>query len=219
MIRLQALSKTIREPNGDVRTLLHDLDFEMTGSERSVAILGRSGAGKSTLLRILAGTDVDFGGLYSFGGSRLPKTPAAMAQHRLEHIGMVTQAYDLLPDRSVAANVAIGCRQRAGAAKRVAESLELVGVGALARKRPAQLSGGEAQRVAIARAIVKQPSVVLADEPTGALDEGTEADVLDLFQRLQTEGTRFVIVTHSDRVAQQCERRMRIADQRLVDLP
>lgn len=218
MIRLASLSKSVRERNGELRTLFRDLDFEMLGAERSVAILGRSGSGKSTLLRILAGTDVDFSGVYSYDGTRLPKKSAGMAHHRLEHIGMVTQAYDLLPDRTVAANVAIGCTQRAGAAARVAESLELVGIGHLARKRPGQLSGGESQRVAIARAIVKRPSVVLADEPTGALDEDTEEAVLDLFQRLQETGTRSVIVTHSDRVAQRCDRRVRISEHRLIDV-
>lgn len=216
MIRLASVSKSVRERNGELRTLFDGLDFEMTGSERSVAILGRSGSGKSTLLRILAGLDVDFGGVYSYGGTRLPKASAGMARHRSEHIGIVTQAYDLLPDRTVAANVAIGCTRRAGAAARVAESLELVGIGHLARKRPMHLSGGEAQRVAIARAIVKRPSVVLADEPTGALDEGTEADVLDLFERLQAAQTRFVIVTHSDHVAQRCGRRLLIAEHRLL---
>ncbi|MFJ2978595.1 ABC transporter ATP-binding protein [Curtobacterium sp. NPDC087082] len=218
MIRLTSLSKSIRERNGDVRTLFRDLDFDMSASERSVAILGRSGSGKSTLLRILAGLDVDFGGLYSYDGTQLPKSPSSMAAHRLERIGIVTQAYDLLPDRTVAANVAIGCARRRGASARVAEALELVGIDHLASKRPTHLSGGEAQRVAIARAIVKRPSVVLADEPTGALDEGTEEEVLHLFERLQDGGTQFVIVTHSDRVAQRCGRRKRISEYRLVDV-
>jgi putative ABC transport system ATP-binding protein len=217
VIRLTALSKSVRERNGEVRTIFRDLDFEMTRSERSVAVLGRSGSGKSTLLRILAGTDVDFGGVYSYDGAQLPKSMAGMARHRLEHIGIVTQAYDLLPDRTVAANVAIGCTQRVGSSASAEEALELVGIGHLARKRPAQLSGGEAQRVAIARAIAKRPSIVLADEPTGSLDEATEQDVLDLFDLLQQHGTRFVIVTHSDRVAQRCARRTRILDHRLVD--
>ena len=219
MIRLTSISKSIRERNGDVRTLFRDLDFELSERERSVAVLGRSGAGKSTLLRILAGVDVDFSGVYSYAGSQLPKSAAGMARHRLEHVGIITQSYDLLPDRSVAANVAIGCTHRAGTAARVAESLELVGITHLAGKRPGNLSGGEAQRVAIARAIAKNPAVVLADEPTGALDEDTESDVLELFRRLQDGGTRFVIVTHSDRVAEQCERRTAILHQRLVDLP
>lgn len=218
MIRLTSLSKSIRERNGEVRTLFRDLDFEVTESERSVAILGRSGAGKSTLLRILAGTDVDFSGVYSHGGNRLPKSAAGMARYRLEHIGIIPQSYDLLSDRSVAANVAIGCTQRAGNKARVAACLELVGISHLAAKRPGQLSGGEAQRVAVARAIAKRPAIVLADEPTGALDEDTEEDVLDLFQRLQDAGTQFVIATHSDRVAQRCQRRTRITQHRLVNV-
>lgn len=216
MIELTAVSKVVREPDGSVRTLFSDLDLTVHEHERSVAVLGRSGAGKSTLLRLLAGTDVDYGGVYSFAGERLAKSPRAMARHRLRHVGIVTQAYDLLPDRSVAANVVVGCSSRSGARERAEEALDLVGIAHLARKRPGRLSGGEAQRVAIARAIVERPAVVLADEPTGALDEDTEDRVLALFDHLADRGTTFVIATHSDRVAQHCQRRVRLTDRRLV---
>jgi putative ABC transport system ATP-binding protein len=217
VIELRSVIKTVREPNGEERCLFDGADLD-TGDATSVAVLGRSGSGKSTLLRMLAGLDVDYGGEYAFRGERLVASSGAMTRHRLAHLGIVTQGYDLLPDRDVLANVVLGAHGMPRVIRRriAEEAIQAVGVGHLASKRPAKLSGGEAQRVAIARAIAKRPAVVLADEPTGALDETTETAVLELFTRLQAGGTRFVIATHSDRVAAHCERRVRIEGARLV---
>lgn len=214
---LMNVSKTIREPNGELRTIFEGLGFAVGDTERSVALLGRSGSGKSTLLRMLAGLDLDFDGAYVFDGEELTRSPAAMAQHRLETTGIVTQSYDLLPDRDVLANLLLGAVERNGATARASACLDFVGLAGFERQRPGTLSGGEAQRVAIARAMMKRPSVVLADEPTGALDEATETVVLELFERMQAEGATFVVATHSERVAERCDRRLRIVDRRLVD--
>jgi len=216
-LELTNVSKTIREPNGELRSLFDGLRFVVGAADSSVALLGRSGSGKSTLLRMLAGLDLDYDGSYLFDDQRLVRSPAAMARHRLERIGVVTQSYDLLPDRTVLANLVLGAVERAGATARAAECLEFVGLAGHERRRPGSLSGGEAQRIAIARAMMKRPSVVLADEPTGALDEDTETQVLELFERAQAAGSTFVIATHSDRVAERCDRRFRIVDRRLVE--
>lgn len=218
MISLDSISKSVREPNGQVRSIFEDLRFTLADDDRSVAVLGRSGSGKSTLLRILSGLDLEYSGVHTFAGSRLPRRWGDLARYRRDHIGVVTQSYDLLSDRTALANVRLGCPQRSGSAALARRALGLVGADHLASRRAARLSGGEAQRVAIARAVVGRPAVVLADEPTGALDEETELDVLQLFDDLQSTGMRFVIATHSSRVAERCSRRVLIRDRRLVDL-
>lgn len=217
MIALRDISKIIRQPDGSTRVLFDQLSFDLRDEDRSVAITGRSGSGKSTLLRILAGLDADYTGRYEYDARLLDRSPTRMAAHRLEHIGIVTQDYDLLADRNVLDNVRLGVPARSESIGRAHDALAAVGVDHLAGKRPRRLSGGEAQRVAIARAIAKRPSVVLADEPTGALDEESEDDVLALFDQLQELGTRFVVVTHSDRVAQRCGQRFRVEQKRLIE--
>lgn len=217
MIVLRNVSKTITEPDGATRALFDRLHFELREGDRSVAITGRSGSGKSTLLRMLAGLDTDFGGTYEYEGHLLERTASRMAAHRLRHIGIVTQDHGLLGDRSVLDNVRLGVPARADSADRAHDALEAVGISHLAAKRPRRLSGGEAQRVAIARAIAKCPAVVLADEATGALDETTEDEVLALFDQLQRAGTTFVIVTHSERVAQRCGRQLQLQHEQLIE--
>lgn len=219
IIELRGISKSLAEANGDRRTLFEELDFTLAENERSVALLGRSGSGKSTLLRILAGLDVQYRGQYTFRGSGLPRNPDAMAKYRLENIGIVTQKYDLLEDFNVSRNVGLAVHGTPDSHAKVSGALVAVGLEGFGRKRANKLSGGEAQRVAIARAIVKSPELVLADEPTGALDESTESEVLLLFAALQATGTRFVIATHSNRVADSCDRRVLLEGNRLSQLP
>ena len=215
MIHLAGLTKTVREPDGTERVLLDAVDLQVDGPGRSVAILGRSGSGKSTLLRILAGLDLGWSGTYLFDGHELERDAASMARHRRRHVGMVAQGYDLLDDRPVVANVRMGVLERAGRTDRARECLRLVGLEGYERRAPSRLSGGEAQRVAVARAIAKNPTVVLADEPTGALDAGTETAVLELFAELQRRGTTLVVATHSERVAATCDRRLVIRSRTL----
>ena len=212
---LQSLTKTVREPNGAVRQLLDGLDFVMGSDERSVALLGRSGSGKTTLLRIIAGLDGRYDGQYVFRGDALTKRLDPLADHRRRHIGLVAQSYDLLDDFTVERNVLFGARGLERPGRKTSEALALVGLEGMGKKPVTKLSGGEAQRVAIARAIVRRPTLILADEPTGALDEDTEGEILDLFASLQESGTSFIIATHSPRVAAACHRRVTVADRRL----
>lgn len=218
LIELRKIRKTINESNGQSRVLFDDLDFNLSQHERSVALLGRSGSGKSSLLRILAGLDVRYTGEYRSLGRTLPQRADSMASYRLENVGIVTQAYDLINDLNVVQNVKLATPKAAGADLIAQQALIAVGLSDFAHKRISKLSGGEAQRVAIARAIAKKPAIVLADEPTGALDEGTEDEVLRLFKDLESAGTRFVIATHSNKVAESCDRRLILEKNRLVEV-
>jgi putative ABC transport system ATP-binding protein len=186
-----------------------------------VTIMGASGSGKSTLLGILGCLDRPTTGAYLLVGremSRLDETQRARV--RGERIGFVFQAYNLLPRSTAFKNVelplvyaGVPARERR---RRVLEALMEVGVAERARHLPSQLSGGEQQRVAIARALVVQPSVLLADEPTGNLDSTSAEDVLRLLERLNRRGATIVMVTHSGDVAARASRIVRLADGRIV---
>lgn len=215
MIELQDVQKQVVEPNGELRVLFKDLDFRLDGHERSVSIAGRSGAGKSSLLRIIAGLDMDFSGQYYFNSQWIEPDISTMAKLRREHIGFVTQQYDLLTDRDVLANVMFSHRKHPRLVQEAEECLEMVGLSGFGRKKTSQLSGGEAQRVAIARAMMKKPAVILADEPTGALDVATEDSILELFGHLQEQGTKFIIATHSRKVMASCDRVLELVEQQL----
>jgi putative ABC transport system ATP-binding protein len=186
-----------------------------------VTIMGASGSGKSTLLGILGCLDRPTTGAYLLVGremSRLDETHRARV--RGERIGFVFQAYNLLPRSTAFKNVelplvyaGVPARERR---RRVLKALMEVGVAERARHLPSQLSGGEQQRVAIARALVVQPSVLLADEPTGNLDSTSAEDVLRLLERLNRRGATIVMVTHSGDVAARASRIVRLADGRIV---
>ncbi|RRD30818.1 ABC transporter ATP-binding protein [Actinomyces bowdenii] len=219
MIELDVRRKEFREPNGQVRTLFEGLRLSLGQEDHSVAVCGRSGSGKTTLLRILAGLDTAFEGRYVFRGQELGLRAAPMARHRAAHIGYITQRFDLLTDRHVLDNVAMAAqdRRRSRRRQRALSALAAVGLEGYGGKDVRRLSGGEAQRVAIARAVVGRPDLVLADEPTGSLDEGTETEILELFADLRERGTRFVIATHSETVSSWCARSLRIEGRALRD--
>jgi ABC-type antimicrobial peptide transport system, ATPase component len=145
-----------------------------------------------------------------------------MAQYRLKNIGIITQNYLLLNDRNVFNNIAFPLRCQNVAENevrnRVIEALELLGLKELQNKFPKYLSGGESQRVAIARAIIKNPNLLIADEPTGALDEKSEEEVLEIFSFLQKQGQTMVIATHSQRVADSCDSEYLISNYKLEQL-
>ncbi|MFG2466163.1 ABC transporter ATP-binding protein [Streptomyces canus] len=182
-----------------------------------VAIVGRSGSGKSTLLNLLAGLDSPDAGRISSQGDALPTGEDALADWRREHVGLVFQAFHLIPTLSALENVAIPLYPlRMSAAERQEQArkrLEQVGLGHRTTHRPGQLSGGEQQRVAIARALVGEPTLILADEPTGNLDTSTGQEILDMFQQLRQEtGFALVVVTHDEKVAAAADRQIRLQD-------
>jgi len=209
VIRLENITKMYHEGKVE-RMLFERLNFSIS-HEKLIAIKGRSGSGKTTLLKIIAGLDHHYEGDYYLGDGLMNKNEMASSKMRLEKIGIITQSYHLLTDRNVYNNIALAlvCQKKKSKKEVNAEVigvLKLLNILHLKDKSPQELSGGEAQRVAIARALVKKPEIILADEPTGALDEETEASMLDVFKSLAAQGRTIIIVTHSDKVASICEK-------------
>ncbi|MEU5274898.1 ABC transporter ATP-binding protein [Streptomyces asoensis] len=189
----------------------------------AVAVLGPSGSGKSTLLNLIAGLDRPDAGTVTVDGVRVDRLgEAGSALYRRSKIGMVFQFFNLLDDLTVIDNVVLPARlagtARGEAHRRAAELLELLGIGRHARAFPGRLSGGERQRVAVARALMNRPALLLADEPTGALDTAAGQDVSGLLAGLHAEGQTVVVVTHDLALARACtQRTVRIADGRITE--
>jgi putative ABC transport system ATP-binding protein len=187
-----------------------------------VAIMGPSGCGKSTLLNLVAGLDTPSDGEVMLAGVALGgKGEDELARLRRAHIGMVFQFFNLIEEMSVVENVALSAAI-AGASRRQAETrarnlLDLLGLGEKAHDTPGVLSGGERQRLAIARALANEPMLLLADEPTGALDSEGGLEVLELFRRLHAGGQTILLVTHDQQVAAGAHRIVAMRDGRLQD--
>ena len=186
-----------------------------------VAVVGPSGSGKSTLMNILGGLDRPSSGAYRFEGEDVGRfTDDELASFRRRRIGFVFQSFQLLPRLTALQNVELPMVYAGlGAPERKARASELltrVGLGARMGHRPTQLSGGQQQRVAIARSLANRPDLLLADEPTGALDSATGVEVLQLFAELNADGLTLAIVTHDPDVAAQAHRRVAFRDGHIV---
>jgi putative ABC transport system ATP-binding protein len=223
LIELSGLTKTLKG-QGAPRTILSGVDLTVHSGE-SVAILGRSGSGKSTLLSLIGLFDRADGGQYLLGGrdiTRLREGKAAAL--RSAEFGFVFQRFFLLKHLTAAQNVAMalvngqGWQPRRRRKARVLEALDLVGIAHLAKQKPARMSGGEQQRVAIARALVRQPRIVLADEPTGALDTETGRQVIEALHAVTERGCGLILVTHDREHAARMQRVVRLTDGRLADV-
>ena len=207
---------------GQPLTVLTDVDLALERGE-FVALQGASGSGKSTLLQLLGGLDAPSVGEIIFKGKPLRhQTPQAAAIFRGQHVGFVFQAYHLLPDLDALENVCLPAQvQRMPHAKaeaRARELLDAVGLTNRMTHLPAELSGGEQQRVAIARALMNEPEIILADEPTGNLDTGTEAEIIALLAQLHRErNLTLLVATHDDVVAAAAQRIVRLKDGRVAD--
>lgn len=202
---------------------LRDVSLEVRQGEK-IAITGPSGAGKSTLLRLLGALDRGYEGRLSVAGQELRGlSERDLARFRGRTVGFVFQAFNLLPSYSVGdnllmPNVLSGALPERVATNRARQLLERVGLAECWGQRPLTLSGGQRQRVALARALLMEPSIVLCDEPTGALDQATAAQVLDLLDEVHGErGCTLLYVTHDDRVVARCERQLRLQDGRLLE--
>ena len=220
-IRLEGLSKGFQE-GGHTRTVLHEADAEFARGE-FVAILGRSGSGKSTLLNLISGIDlVDQGDIHVNGQRLTALNERQRTLFRRQNIGFIFQFFNLIPTLTVWENVVLPLELAGmdnGHARRQAEAL-LEAVDLLDRKDtfPDRLSGGEQQRVAIARALVHDPVLVLADEPTGNLDEDTGRQVMDLLDRLTRQaGKNLILVTHSNEAAAYADRVLTLNDGKLTN--
>jgi putative ABC transport system ATP-binding protein len=219
MISIRGMTKVYGVGDTEV-VALAGINLEVAEGEM-VAIMGPSGSGKSTLMNMIGCLDRPTSGQYFLAGKEVGSIDDNQrAEVRNQHIGFVFQGFNLLSKLTAAQNVEAPLIYRGiGAAKRqrlAHEALERVGLGGRGHHRPNQLSGGQQQRVAIARAIASHPSILLADEPTGALDSHTGQEVLALFQELNEEGRTVVIVTHDEHVAAHCSRLVRLSDGLIV---
>src|SRR4051812_25142633 len=218
VVETHGLRKTFESEGAPVRAL-RGVDFSMTPGE-FVAVMGPSGCGKSTLLNIVAGLDTPTDGEVCLAGEALVgKTEDELAIMRRRHIGLVVQVFHLLQGMSVLENVTlpavIAGAPRKRAETRARDLLDLLGLGDKAKDAPGVLSGGQRQRLAIARALANEPTLLLADEPTGALDSEGGHEVLELFRRLHAGGQTILMVTHDDAVAAAADRIVRMRDGRI----
>ena len=203
-----------------VRALL-DVDLEINHGEY-VCVMGPSGSGKSTLMNLIGALDVPSSGRLEVNGSPLQSLESdELADFRNHTVGFVFQQFNLMARTTALENVKLPLLysnlDREQLNDRAAESLELVGLSDRMDHQPSQLSGGQQQRVAIARALVNKPKLILADEPTGALDTTTSEEIMDLFQDLNEQGMTIIVVTHERDVAARARRNLLFRDGRVVD--
>ena len=186
-----------------------------------VAIVGQSGSGKSTLMNIIGCLDVPTSGQYLLNGEDVSElTDDEQAEIRNKTLGFIFQQYNLIPKLNVQENVELSLLYAGIPAEERAErarlQIERVGLAGKEKNLPTQLSGGQQQRVSIARALAVDPSVILADEPTGALDSRTSREVLDFLKKLNDEGNTIVLITHDNGIAQEAKRVVRVADGKII---
>lgn len=203
----------------DGQRILDGIDLTLAQGE-VVVVVGPSGCGKSTLLRCINALEPVQDGSISLHGKDIRKGSKNITEMR-QKIGMVFQSYELFPHLTVLDNITLSPvkvqkRKKDEVKAEAMELLQRVGLADKAASYPRQLSGGQKQRVAIARAIVNEPSVILADEPTGALDTKTSAEIMELFKSLNHEGKTIIIVTHDMNIAEQCDRVIEISDGHVV---
>ena len=215
VIQLRGVAKTYRMGKDNLVYALRGADLDVYPGE-FVALMGPSGSGKSTLMNILGCLDVPDAGTYVLAGEQVRQlNDDQLAAIRNRHIGFVFQTFNLLPRLNAIENVELpllyGGTPR-GRTERAKAALTAVGLGERMHHRPTELSGGQQQRVAIARALLNDPSIILADEPTGNLDSRSTAEILAIFQRLNDEGKTVVMVTHEPDVAEHCKRIVRMRD-------
>src|SRR5512141_1513576 len=219
IIETQGLTKIFGNNGAAVHALR---GIELTGARGEfVALIGPSGSGKSTLMAILGCLDSPTGGRYFLDGEPVEHlSGTALARIRNEKVGFVFQNYNLLPKASIVRNVELPLLYagvpRRERRRRALELLEKVGIPEKANVLPAALSGGQRQRVAIARALANNPAILLADEPTGALDSKTGAEVLELFQELHRNGNSVILVTHDAHIASLAQRQVELCDGLIV---
>ena len=219
MLKLKQINKEYK--TGElVQHALNNVSLNLRDNE-FVAILGPSGSGKTTLLNIIGGLDrYDSGDLIINGISTKKYTDRDWDSYRNHTIGFVFQSYNLIPHQTVLANVELALTisgiSGAERKRRATEALQKVGLGNQLHKHPSEMSGGQMQRVAIARALVNNPDILLADEPTGALDSHTGREVLEMLKKLHDAGNTVVLITHDNSIAVQAQRIIRLEDGHVI---
>lgn len=222
IIDLQEIVKRFHIGKPNELEILHGIDFQVQEGQ-FVSIVGESGSGKSTLMNIIGALDQPTGGQYLLDGECVGNLKdKQLSEIRNQKIGFVFQTYNLIPRTSALANVELPMLYagvtRKERTERAKELLELVGMKDRMHHKPDELSGGQKQRTAIARAMANDPALILADEPTGALDSATGHHIMDLFHKLHREqGKTIVLITHSRELAEETERIITLRDGRIVD--
>jgi putative ABC transport system ATP-binding protein len=219
LIEFQDVSKIYEMGDSVVRAADH-ISIQIQKGE-FVAIVGQSGSGKSTCMNIIGCLDVPSSGTYLLDGQDVGKMDKnQLAEIRNKMLGFIFQQYNLLPKLTLLENVEVPMMYagipKNDRRKRAKAALEMVGLGTKVDHKPAQLSGGQQQRVSIARALVGEPAVILADEPTGALDSHTGREVLSILQQLHAAGNTVVLITHDNSIAVQAQRIIRLEDGRVI---
>ena len=220
VVRLENVVKTYSMGESEVHAL-RGISFQIEQGE-FLSIMGPSGSGKSTCMNMIGCLDRPTSGIVEINGKETAKmTEKELAVLRNQTVGFVFQQYHLIPSMNVLENVMLPLKyaqvEKSERVERAEEALIAVGLGDRMKHRPHELSGGQKQRVAIARAMVTQPKILLADEPTGALDSTTGKQVMELFRQINTEkGTTIIIVTHDPRIGESTKRCIRILDGQIV---
>ena len=219
MIDLKDIYKIYSDGDSEIRAL-DGVNLHISRGE-FVAIVGASGSGKSTCMNIIGCLDIPTSGTYTLNGTDVSTMGENdLARVRNRELGFIFQQYNLIPKLNLLENVELPLIYRGLSPDKRREmamlSLERVGLGDRAKKFPSQLSGGQQQRVSIARALAGNPPVILADEPTGALDSKTGHDVLEFLKELHSEGTTIVLITHDNGIAEQIPRVVRIHDGKII---
>jgi len=220
MIEMEDIKRHYEMASGVVKAL-DGVDISIEKGER-VLLLGPSGSGKTTLLNCLSGLDSPTSGQYTFNGIEVPRNHSErMTSFRRENIGYVFQFFNLLPKLTVRQNVELPMIYSGFSSKerreRAMNALESVNMEDRSKHRPSQLSGGQQQRTAIARALVNNPKIIFADEPTGNLDSNTGERILQMFDKLHTEGKTVMLVTHDPEIAAVTPRRIEIRDGKIAN--
>lgn len=223
IIEIKNLTKTYKNGDKSTLTVLENINYTAVEGEL-IAIIGKSGSGKSTLLNILGCVDGFDSGEYLFCGTDTKKlSDKRRSALRGSEISFVFQDYALIEEETVLQNVMtplyFGSSLKLGQHRKAAiKAIEMVGISEFAKKKVSCLSGGQKQRTAIARAIVSEPKLILADEPTGALDSETAESILNLLFELNKEGTTVIIVTHDEDVAKKCKRVLSISNGKIKEI-
>lgn len=220
MLILKDIKRTFNPGKDSEVRALRGVDLEISDGEM-LAIMGASGSGKSTLLHILGCLDRDFEGEYILNGRNVRElSQKELSDIRNRELGIVLQNFGLIDNMSVRDNIAVPCYIGKGngsdLGKKIEALAEKLGISDKLRTDVSELSGGQKQRVAIARALIRSPKIILADEPTGALDKENSRQITEILSALNAEGYTVIIVTHDPEVAQMCHRIIRISDGRIV---